>query len=91
MVKFNKETVEYKIEDLVRDQTKNEIKNVQIGLFNPGYRLDNKWHLYDANFLSNSSTKTWSETKFLDKSNVQVWLWIKHWKMVRHAKRFKLN
>lgn len=72
MVKFKKDQIEYNIEDLIREQTNNEITSVQINTYNPGYRSDNKWHLYDENYLSKQN---WSNTKFLDKSYWGYYCW----------------
>lgn len=84
MVKFKKETKKYNITDVIKDETNNEINNetqIEINRSKPGYRLDNNWHLYDPNFLTNlfekseHDNKKWENTKFLDKSYWGYYCW----------------
>ena len=47
----------------------------------PGLRNDNRWHLYDPNFLSSlhesneADTLKWNETIFMDKSYLGYYCW----------------
>ena len=72
MVKHKKQTIEIKAEELVKNQSKNELSSIKINTYSPGYREDNTWHMYDPDFLVNSS---WPETKFLDKSYWGYYCW----------------
>ncbi|RNA03229.1 proteasome activator complex subunit 4B-like [Brachionus plicatilis] len=85
MVKHKKQTIEIRAEDLVKEQTKNVVSSIEINTYNPGYREDNKWHLYDPDFLTKSN---WSETKFMDKSYWGYYCWPSKIKVNLNRRKF---
>jgi proteasome activator subunit 4 len=71
MVKFKKQIKSYSMNEVL---SLKEGKPSSIEATNPGYRNNNKWLLYDPNFIdvNNSSSsednRIWENAKFLDKS-----------------------
>lgn len=78
LTKFKKKTKQCAINEIVHD-----VKAVNVA--KPGYRSDNAWHLYDANFLNDCFERTgakaeedrmkWAATYFLDKSYWGYYCW----------------
>lgn len=93
MVKPKKQTKTWKVTDLIKDTNglKIEEGKIAINKAKPGYRDDNKWHLYDANFLNDCLTTTgpkaeedvkkWENTNFVDKSYWGYYCWPKEIKI----------
>lgn len=86
MVKYKKQTKEYDIVNLLKEETNNKIHNesqITINKPNPGYRDDNKWHFFTPNFINtNTNVNTdsfdeakWNNTNFLDKSYWGYYCW----------------
>lgn len=85
MVKHQKQTIEMSAKELIENQAKNKISSISINSYNPGYREDNNWHLFDPDFLSNSN---WSETKFMDKSYWGYYCWPTKLKVNLNERKF---
>jgi hypothetical protein len=73
MAKPKKQTEYLKVEDVLDSRESLNSK--------PGYRKDNKWHLYDPLFISNAENyeatdeQKWKSAKFLDKSYFGYYCW----------------
>ena len=81
MIKFPKARKVYKTKDLVLKETGQEVP-VVIDRNEPGYRSDNKWHLYDPKFISDldencteADAEKWENTCFMDKSYWGYYCW----------------
>ena len=85
MTKFPKKTTTFNIKELLARETNDELNEesyIAINLKDPGYRRDNKWHLFDSKFLSDfydnsiiQDEKKWEDTCFLDKSYWGYYCW----------------
>jgi proteasome activator subunit 4 len=80
MIKFKKQVNSYDILKLIKEKSGENLQD-SISQICPGYRSDNKWHLYNPNFInpnekdSNTDQQTWNDAKFLDKSYWGYYSW----------------
>ncbi len=87
MVKHKKQTAEYsKIKKLINEHVDpiekfKDKSDIAIDRFVSGYRLDNKWHLYDPSFINENDLvreedeAKWEKTVFLDKTYWGYYCW----------------
>jgi proteasome activator subunit 4 len=77
MIKHKKQTKRYNTLELINQEMPNGKKlskhQVAINEAQPGYRLDNSWHVFDPDFLNNQ--QKWDNTCFLDKSFWGYYCW----------------
>lgn len=83
LVKPPKETRIRRTVEVIKKQMNEKIdeSHIALNVNRPGFRTDNKWHLYDSNFLSNlydesiDDQEKWDKTEFLDKSYWGYYCW----------------
>ena len=87
-MKHKKQRIDYQIKELINEHLENMNEatlsdDYEIGTdaYTAGYRVDNKWHLYDQFFINENDEHCvedrlkWERTKFLDKTYWGYYCW----------------